>query len=62
LPSGRAFSRQLYLATAKAKKPHHLISVIKEMYEDLIMWKYFFVEQFNDNSFIIDDFDQSSTV
>jgi len=35
------------------------------MYEYLLMWKYF-VEQFNGNSFILDDrifnFDQSSTV
>jgi hypothetical protein len=54
LPAGRAFSRCLYLATTKAKKPHHLIGVTKEMYEDLLMWKYF-VEQFNGNSFILDD-------
>ena len=54
LPAGRAFSRRLYLATAKAKKQHHLIRVTKEMYEDLLMWKYF-VEQFNGNSFILDD-------
>jgi hypothetical protein len=54
LPAGRAFSRCLYLATTKAKKPHHLIGVTTEMYEDLLMWKYF-VEQFNGNSFILDD-------
>jgi len=35
LPAGRAFSRRLYLATAKAEKPHHLIRFTKEMYEDL---------------------------
>ena len=54
LSAGRAFNRRLYLATAKAKKPHHLIRETKEMYEDLLMWKYF-VEQFNGNSFILDD-------
>ena len=54
LPTGRAFSMCLYLATTKAKKPHHLIRVTKEMYEDLLMWKYF-VEQFNGYSFILDD-------
>jgi hypothetical protein len=37
LPAGRAFSRCLYLDTTKAKKPHHLIRVTKEMYEDLLM-------------------------
>ena len=28
LPTGRAFSRYLYLATTKTKEPHHLIRVI----------------------------------
>ena len=41
LPAGRAFSRRLYLATAKAKKTLHLNKVTKEMYEDLLMLKYF---------------------
>ena len=41
LPAGRAFSRRLYLATAKAKKTHQLNKVTKEMYEDLLMLKYF---------------------
>jgi hypothetical protein len=31
LPAGRAFSRRLYLATAKAKKTHQLNKVTKEM-------------------------------
>ena len=54
LPAGRAFSRRLYLATAKAKKTHPLNKVTKEMYEDLLMQKYS-VEQFNGNSFMSDD-------
>ena len=54
LPADRAFSRRLYFATAKAKNPHHLIRVTKEMYEDLLMWKYF-VGQSNGNSFILDE-------
>ena len=54
LPAGRAFSRRLYLDTAKTKRPHHLIKATKEMYEDLLMLKNF-VEQFNGNSFILDD-------
>lgn len=41
LPAGRAFSRRLYLATAKAKKTLQLNKVTKEMYEDLLMLKYF---------------------
>ena len=49
-----AFSRRLYLDTTEAKRPHHLIKATKEMYEDLLMLKYF-VEQFNGNSFILDD-------
>ena len=54
LPAGRVFCRRLYLATAKAKKPLHLNKVTNEMYEDLLMLKYF-VEQFNGNSFIFDN-------
>ena len=54
LPAGRAFSRCLYLDTAKTKRPHPLIKATKEMYEDLLMLKYF-VEQFNGNSLILDD-------
>ena len=54
LPAGRAFSRRLYLDTANTKRPHHLTKATKEMYEDLLMLKYF-VEQFNGNSFILDD-------
>ena len=41
LPAGRAFSGRLYLATAKAKKTLQLNKVTKEMYEDLLMLKYF---------------------
>ena len=41
LPAGRAFSRPLYLATANAKKTIQLNKVTKEMYEDLLMLKYF---------------------
>ena len=54
LPSGRAFSRRLYLATAKAKKPHHFIRITKDVYEDLMMWK-LFIENFNGTSYILDD-------
>jgi hypothetical protein len=54
LPAGRVFCRRLYLATAKAKKPLHLNKVKNEMYENLLMLKYF-VEQFNGNSFIFDN-------
>jgi hypothetical protein len=54
LSAGCAFSRRLCLDTAKTKKPHHLTKATKEMYEDLLMLKYF-VEQFNGNSFILDD-------
>ena len=41
LPAGRAFSRRLYLATAKAQKTLQLNKVAKELYEDLLMLKYF---------------------
>ena len=34
LPEGRAFSRRLYLATAKDKNTLQLNKVTKEMYED----------------------------
>ena len=54
LPAGRAFSRPLYLDTAKTKRTHHLIKATNEMFEELLMLKYF-VEQFNGNSFILDD-------
>ena len=40
-PADRAFSRRLYLATANAKKTIQLNKVTKEMYEDLLMLKYF---------------------
>ena len=54
LAVGRAYSKCLYAANAKAKKSLHLNKVTKEMYEDLLMLKYF-VEQFNGNSFIFDN-------
>jgi hypothetical protein len=40
LPAGRAFRRQLYMATSKANKPFHFIRVTKNMFEDLMIWKY----------------------
>jgi hypothetical protein len=41
LSGGRASNSRLYLATAKAKKPLHLIKVTKDIYEDLLMLKNF---------------------
>jgi hypothetical protein len=41
LPAGRAFSRRLYLVTAKAKKTLQLNEVTEDMNEDLLMLKYF---------------------
>jgi hypothetical protein len=41
LSADRASNSRLYLATAKAKKPLHLIKVTKEIYEDLLMLKNF---------------------
>ena len=46
LPAGRAFSRHIYAATSKAKKPHHLIRVTNAMKSDLLVWKEF-LEDFN---------------
>ena len=54
LPSGRAFSRRLYLATSKAKKPHHFIKITKDIFEDLMIWKQF-IEKFNRTSYMLDD-------
>ena len=54
IPAGRAFSRRLYMATSKAKKPFHLIRITKEIFNDLMIWK-MFVENFNGTSFILDD-------
>jgi hypothetical protein len=39
LSAGRASNSRLYLATAKAKKPLHLIKVTREIYEGLLMLK-----------------------
>jgi hypothetical protein len=41
LSAGHASFSRLYLATAKAKNPLHLIKVTKEIYEDLLMLKNF---------------------
>ena len=54
LPAGRAFSRQLYMATSKANKPFHFIRVTKNMFEDLMIWKYF-LEEFNGITYILDE-------
>jgi hypothetical protein len=32
IPAGRSFSRRLYMATSKAKKPFHLIRITKEIF------------------------------
>ena len=54
IPAGRAFSRCLYIDTSKAKKPHHLIRVTKEMFNDFMIWK-MFIENFNGTFFFIQD-------
>ena len=54
IPAGRAFTRRLYMATSKAKKPHHFIRVTKQMFDDLMVWK-LFLENFNGVSYILDD-------
>ena len=54
LPAGTAFSRQLYMATSKANKPFHFIRVTKNMFEDLMIWKYF-LEEFNGITYILDE-------
>jgi hypothetical protein len=41
LSAGRASNSRLYLATAKVKKPLHLIKVTREIYEGLLMLKNF---------------------
>jgi hypothetical protein len=51
LPAGRAFSRRIYAATSKAKKPHHFIRVTNAMKCDLLVWKEF-LEDFNGISYI----------
>ena len=53
LPSGRAFSRRLFMAMSKVSKPFHFIRVTKGMFDDLLVWKYF-LENFNGNSYILD--------
>lgn len=54
IPAGRAFSRRLYMATSKAKKPYHLIRITNELFHDLMTWK-MFIENFNGTSFILDE-------
>lgn len=54
IPAGRAFSRRLYIATSKAKKPFHLIRITKELFHDLMIWK-MFIEHFNGTSYILDE-------
>ena len=49
LPAGRAFSRRLYLATAKAKQTLQLNKVTKEMYDNLLMLKYYVHSFISDN-------------
>lgn len=54
IPAGRAFSRRLYMAMSKGKKPFHLIRITKEMFNDLMIWK-MFLENFNGVSYILED-------
>jgi transcription initiation factor TFIIIB Brf1 subunit/transcription initiation factor TFIIB len=54
LPAGREFSRRLYLACARARKPHHLIKITKAMQSNILTWK-MFLENFNGFSYILDD-------
>jgi hypothetical protein len=54
LLAGRAFSRQLYMATSKANKPFHFIRLTTNMFEDLMIWKYF-LEEFNGITYILDE-------
>jgi hypothetical protein len=54
IPAGRWFSRRLYMATSKTKKPFHLIRITKEIFNDLMIWK-MFVDNLNGTSFILDD-------
>jgi hypothetical protein len=41
IPADRALNRRLYMATSKAKKPFHLIRIIKEIFNDLMISKMF---------------------
>jgi hypothetical protein len=42
------------MATSKANKPFHFIRVTKNMFEDLMIWKYF-LEEFNGIAYILDE-------
>lgn len=53
LPAGRAFSRRIYSATSKAKKPHHYIKITQGIYHDLMVWN-LFLDKFNGVSYILD--------
>ena len=54
LPAGRAFSRRLYVACDRARKPHHLIKITKAMQSDILRWK-MFLTIFSGFSYILDD-------
>jgi hypothetical protein len=54
LPAGRAFSRRLYLACDRARKPHHLIKITKAKQSDILTWK-MVLENFNGFSYILHD-------
>ena len=54
LPSGRAFSRRLFMAMSKAHRPFHFIRVNKGMFEDLLVWKYL-LEHLNGHSYFMDE-------
>jgi hypothetical protein len=41
------------MATAKASKPYHYIMVLRNIFDDLMVWK-LFLENFNGVSYILD--------
>ena len=41
LPAGRAFSRRLYLACERDRKPHHMMKITKAMQSDILTWNCF---------------------
>ena len=61
LPAGRAFSRRLYIACQRGKKPHHFIRISKDILNDISIWK-IFLEYYNGISYILDDEWLSSSV
>ena len=54
LPAGRAFSRRLYLACDRARKPHYLIKITKAKQIDILTWK-MLLEKSNGFSYILND-------